>query len=324
LRKWKGARIVPIGFVLKNRLYGNLLFSETGQMNLTRLEAFVCVCTVGSFTGAADQLAITKSAASQHVAALERELGVQLLHRSTRRLTLTEAGTALLADAHALLEQARRLTDRTRTRAAELTGVLRLTSAEDTAAWVAPVIAEYVRLHPGMQVEYRPGDRLVDLVAEGMDLSVRATGRRDSSLRAAPLASFDIWCVASPDYVQRHGAPRQLAALASHAWIAFTPIPHPWTLHTRDGAQSVRLQRSLSTSSTAGGRALAIAGAGIFAAPSFALATEVAAGQLVRLLPGLKLPQVSLYAAWPGRHEPPMKTRAFIELAKARLRGPAG
>lgn len=315
---------MPTVVVLKNHLYEKLMFSKTGLMNLARLEAFVCVCTVGSFTRAAEHLAITKSATSQHVAALERELGVQLLHRSTRQLTLTEAGTALLTDARALLEQAQRLTDRTRDRAAGLTGVLRLTSAEDTAAWVAPVIAEYVRLHPGMQVEYRPGDRLVDLVAEGMDLSVRATGRRDSSLRAAPLATFDIWCVASPDYVHRQGAPRQLGGLASHTWIAFTPIPHPWTLHTRDGKHSVRLQRSLSTSSTAGGRALAIAGAGVFAAPSFALEAEVAAGQLVRLLPSLELPQVSLYAAWPGRHEPPMKTRAFIELTKARLRRSSG
>ena len=289
-------------------------------MNLVRLEVFVTVCSTGSFTRAADHLAITKSAASQHVAALERELGVQLLHRSTRSLTLTEAGTSLLEEAKALLQQAQRLTERTRQQAAQLTGVLRLTSSEDTASYVAPLIAEYVRLHPGMQVEYRPSDRLLDLVAEGMDLSLRTTGRRDSSLRAANLAEFDIWCVASPRYLQERGTPRRVADLAAHAWIAFTPIPHPWTLPTRDGKQSVRMQRTLSTSSTAGGRALALAGAGVFAAPEFTLDAEVAAGRLVRLLPTVKLPQVTLYAAWPGQREPPAKTRVFIELAKARLR----
>ncbi len=289
-------------------------------MKLTYLEAFVAVCTTGSFTRAAEHLGITKSAASQQVAALERELGVQLLHRSTRRHTLTESGESLLTDARALLEQAQRLAEKTRGQAAQLTGVLRLTSSDITATWVAPVIAEYVRLHPGMQVEYRPTDHLVDLAAEGMDLSVRATGRRDSSLRAAPLATFDVWCVASPDYLAAHGTPRQLAALASHVWIAFTPIPQPWRLRTRDGKQSVHLKRSLSTSSTAGGRALALAGAGVFGAPSLVFEREVDAGQLVRVLPQLKFPQVFLYAAWPGRHEPPLKTRAFIELAKARLR----
>lgn len=292
-------------------------------MKLTHLEAFVAVCTTGSFTRAAEHLAITKSAASQSVAALEKELGVQLLHRSTRRQTLTESGEALLVDARALLEQAARLAEKTRGQAARLTGVLRLASSDITATWVAPVIAEYMRLYPGMQVEYHPSDHLVDLVAEGIDLTVRATGRRDSSLRAAPLATFDVWCVASPDYLQERGTPRRLAELASHQWIAFTPIPQPWTLRTRDGDQSVHLNRSLSTSSTSGGRALAMAGAGVFGAPSLLVEHEVSAGRLVRVLPKLKFPQVFLYAAWPGKHEPPLKTRAFIELAKARLKTPS-
>lgn len=289
-------------------------------MNLARLEVFVTVCSTGSFTRAADQLSITKSAASQQVAALERELGVQLLHRSTRSLTLTEVGAGLLDEGRALLEQALRLTERTRHQTAQLTGVLRITSAEVTASLVAPVIAEYARRHPGMRVEYRPSDRLLDLVAEGLDLSLRTTGRRDSNLHAVNLAVSDVWCVASPGYLHERGAPRRLADLATHDWIAFTPIPHPWTLQTRDGKQSVRLRRTLSTSSTAGGRALAIAGAGVFGAPDFAVDADVVAGRLVRVLPAVKLPQITLYAAWPGLREPPTKTREFIELAKARLR----
>lgn len=292
--------------------------SKTEQMNLARLEAFVCVCDLGSFTATAEHLALTKSAVSQHVSALERELGVQLLHRSTRRLVVTDAGTTLLNEARALLEQAQQLYVRARGQAAQLTGVLRLTSAEDMATYVAPLVAAYVRRYPGMQVEYRPSDRLLDLVAEGMDLSLRTTLRRDSSLRAVSLAEFDVWCVAAPQYLHDRGTPRRLQDLASHDWIAFTLIPHPWTLQTRDGKQSVRLRRTIGTSSNAGGRALAMAGAGVYAAPSFALESEVAAGRLVRLLPTIKLPQVTLYVAWPGRGEPPAKTRAFIELAKMR------
>jgi DNA-binding transcriptional LysR family regulator len=294
--------------------------SDTEQMNLIRLEAFVTVCDLGSFTAAAEHLAITKSAVSQHVSTLERELGVQLLHRSTRRLAVTEAGSTLQHEGRALLEQAQRVSVRARGEAAQLTGVLRLTSAEDTASYVAPLVTEYLRLHPGMQVEYRPSDRLLDLVAEGMDLSLRTTLRRDSSLRAVNLAEFDVWCVAAPQYLHERGTPKRLDELASHAWIAFTLIPHPWTLQTRDGKRSVRLHRSLGTTSNAGGRALAVAGAGIFAAPSFGLEPEVAAGRLVRVLPTLRLPQVTLYVAWPGRGEPPSKTRAFIDLAKAQRR----
>ena len=292
-------------------------------MNLARLEAFVAVCEAGSFTLAAERLAIAKSAASQQVATLERELGVQLLHRSTRRLALTEAGARLLEEGRALLAQATQLAERTRGEAAQLTGVLRLTSAQDTASWVAPVIAEYVRRHPQMQVEYLPTDRIVDMVAEGVDLSLRTTGRRDSSLRAVTLATFDVWCVASPEYVQARGEPRRLADLAQHAWIAFTALASPWLLRTADGRHSVRLNRQLATSSAAGGRALAAAGAGIFAAPQFVIEPDIAAGRLVRVLPRVRLDEVSLYAAWAGRLEPPAKTRAFIELAKERLGRPA-
>src|SRR5690606_27574581 len=123
----------------------------------------------------------------------------------------------------------------------------------------------------------------------------------------------------SPQYLQARGTPRRLEDLASHAWIGFTAIRHPWTLQTRDGTQSVRMQRTVSTSSSAAGRALALAGSGVYAAPRFLLDAEVEAGRLVRILPKLKFPQVALYAAWPGRGEPPTKTREFIALAKARL-----
>ena len=137
-------------------------------MNLARLEIFVAVCTAGSFTRAAEQMAITKSAASQQVATLERELGVQLLHRSTRALAPTEAGATLLDEARALLAQAERLAERTRGRAAALTGVLRLTSAEDMAEtfaeWVllnAPTGPKFVNEDPHYDAPVT-GDRVVD------------------------------------------------------------------------------------------------------------------------------------------------------------------
>lgn len=110
--------------------------------------------------------------------------------------------------------------------------------------------------------------------------------------------------------------------LAEHEWIAFSQLPSPWSLRARVDRRdvSVRLRGRLSTSSTSAARALAVAGAGVMGAPDFTLRAEVEAGRLVRLFPNSKLPTVSLYAAWPGRMEPPAKTRAFIELAKARLR----
>lgn len=295
-------------------------------MELSRLRVFVAVTEARSFTLAAERLGLTKSAVSQQVSALERELGVQLLQRSTRQVAATQAGETFLADCRDLLARAEQAAERARGSHARLSGTLRVTSAADAAPMVAPLLAEYIALHPEMRIEYLPTDRLVDLVTEGVDVAVRTTGVRDSSLRATGLADVRIWCVASPSYIAAHGAPVRAEDLVRHAWIAFTALPGPWTLRCRTGRRVtvVRLHGRLSVSTGAGGRALAIAGAGIFAAPEFELRAEIAAGRLVRVLPTVQLPPVSLYVAWPGRLEPPAKTRAFIELAKRRMRGRSG
>jgi DNA-binding transcriptional LysR family regulator len=290
-------------------------------MQLERMRIAIAVAQAGSFTAAAERLALTKSAVSQAVAALERELGVQLLQRSTRRLAVTEAGEAFLADCRALLAHAEQVVERARARQGELSGLLRITSGVEVADLVAPVIAEYTARHPLVRVEYLPTDQLVDLVQENIDLSLRVTGVRDSSLRAAGLAEMQVWCVASPAYLEARGTPRRVEELAEHEWIAFTRLTHPWSMPFRVGRRdvAVRVHGRISTSASYAGRALALAGAGIFGAPEFALRADVEAGRLVRLFPDAQLPPLSLYVAWPGRIEPPARTRAFIELAKARL-----
>lgn len=292
-------------------------------MDLARLRIYAAVADAGSFTAAAERLSLTKSAVSQGVAALERELGVQLLQRSTRRLAITQAGEEFLIDCRKLLVHAGQVVERARARQGELSGLLRITSGVDSAVFVAPLIAEYTARHPLMRVEYLPTDQLVDLVKENIDVSLRVTGARDSSLRATGLADLQIWCVASPAYLERNGTPRRVEELAEHEWIAFTPIASPWSPTFRVGRRTVtvRTRGRISTSTSSGGRALAIAGAGIFGAPDFTLRPDIDAGRLVRLFPDAQLPPISLYAAWPGRMEPPARTRALIDLAKVRLRG---
>ena len=333
----RGTRILPPGIVLIKsliRIHCRVSLNnndrsqqpqaeETPLMELSRLGIFVSVADAGSFTAAAERLGLTKSAVSQSVAALERELGVQLLQRSTRRLAITPAGEAFLGDCRALLAHAGQVVERARDRQGELSGLLRITSSIETASFVAPVIAEYAARHPLMRVDYVATDELVDPVRESIDVSLRVTGARNSSLRATGLAEMSVWCVASPTYLQARGVPRRVEELAEHDWIAFSRIPTPWTLRCRVGRRevTVRLHGRLTASMSSAGRALALAGAGIFGAPDFMLRADVQAGRLERLLPDVRMPQVSLYAAWPGRMEPPAKTRAFIELAKARLRG---
>jgi DNA-binding transcriptional LysR family regulator len=292
-------------------------------ISLGRLAAFAAVAEAGSFTAAAERLNTTKSAVSQAVAVLERELGAQLLQRSTRKLAITEAGEAFLSDCRALLAGAEAAMERARTGRAQPSGTLRLTSPQGSAGMVARWIATYRERFPAMRVDYVPTDRKLDLIAEHFDLTIRIGPMADSGLRAVVLEELGVWTVAAASYLARHGTPRKPAELAGHEWIALSLLPAPWSINFERGGRKLRvkLRGSISVASTDAVLQLVIQGAGISAFPGTAdLRGEVAAGRLVRLLPGWTTGHMFLYAAYPGNIAPPAKTRAFIDLAKEALR----
>jgi DNA-binding transcriptional LysR family regulator len=269
----------------------------------------------------------TKSAVSQAVAVLERELGAQLLQRSTRKLAITEAGESFLADCRALLADAEAAIERARTGRAEPSGTLRLTSTQGMAAMVAGWIATYREHYPAMRVDYVPTDRRLDLIAERFDLTMRIGPMADSSLRAVVLEELELWTVAAPSYLARHGTPRKPAELARHEWTALSLLPSPWSIDFERGGRKVRVKtsRCISAASADAVLRLVIQGAGISAFPSEAdLRAEVAAGRLVRLFPGWTTRRMFLYAAYPGNIAAPAKTRAFIDLAKEAVRAEVG
>jgi len=291
-------------------------------ISLNRLAAFVGVAEAGSFTAAAERMDMTKSALSQAVAALERELGTQLLQRSTRKLAVTEAGESFLADCRALLAEAQAAVERARTGRAQPSGTLRLTSTEASAGTVAGWIHAYRQRYPHMRVDYVPTDRKLDLIAERFDLAIRIGRMVDSGLHAVVLEELDLWTVASPEYLARAGAPRKPADLSKHEWVALSFLPAPWTADytSRQGARlRVRLRGSVSAASNAAVLSLVLAGTGISAFPSLeSLKQEVDAGRLVRLFPGWTLQKLHHYAAYPGSVAPPAKTRAFIDLVRGK------
>jgi DNA-binding transcriptional LysR family regulator len=295
-------------------------------ISLARLAAFTAVADAGSFTAAAERLNTTKSAVSQAVAVIERDLGTQLLHRSTRKLAITEAGEAFLADCRALLSGAEAAMERARTGGARLSGTLRLTSPAGTAGLVAGWIAAYRVSFPALCVDYVPTDRKLDLIAERFDLTIRIGPMEDSGLRAVVLEELDIWTVAAPSYLARLDPPRKPLDLVQHEWIAFSLLPSPWSMdYERNGRKvRVRLRGSVAAASSDAVLHLVKKGAGIAAFPGTAdLRSEVAAGRLVRLLSGWKTARMYLYAAYPGGTALPAKTRAFIDLAKEAVRSAA-
>jgi DNA-binding transcriptional LysR family regulator len=297
---------------------------RTPAISLGRLVAFVAVAEAGSFTAAAERLNTTKSAVSQAVAVLERELGEQLLQRSTRKLAITEAGESFLADCRALLAAAEGVMERAHTGRAQPSGTLRLTSTQAMGGMVAGWIATYREHYPAMRVDFVPTDRRLDLIAERFDLTIRIGPMADSSLRAVVLEELELWTVAAPRYLARHGTPRNPRELVRHEWIALSLLPTPWSVDFVRGGRKLRVKTrgSISVASTEPLLRLVIEGAGISFFPSIAdVRAEVEAGRLVRLFPGWTTRRMFLYAAYPGSIAAPAKTRAFIDLAKEAVRG---
>jgi DNA-binding transcriptional LysR family regulator len=292
-------------------------------ISLGRLAAFTAVAEAGSFTAAAERLNTTKSAVSQAVTVLEKELGAQLLQRSTRKLAITEAGEAFLADCRTLLAGAEAAMERARTGRAQPSGTLRLTSTQGTAGMVAAWIAAYRERYPAMRIDYVATDQTLDLIAGRFDLTIRIGPMNDSRLRAVVLEELELWTVASPSYLARHGTPRKPADLSNHEWIALSLLSAPWSMDFMRGGQKLRvkLRGAVSAASSEAVLSLTLQGAGISAFPSTAdLRHEVEAGRLIRLCPGWTSMRLFLYAAYAGNVVAPAKTRAFIDLAKEKTR----
>lgn len=287
------------------------------------MEAFVRVVEAGSFVGAAERLAISTSSLSRQIAELEQHLGARLLNRTTRRLSLTESGQAYyercvtlladLAEAEAVAGQA----------AAQARGTIRLTCSHSMAEQtIAAAIAAFVAEHPAVHFDLSVSDRVVDLVDEGFDLAVRVGQIGSDRLVARRLGAMQTVLAAAPSYLNRCPALRVPADLAQHDVLtyAYAAAPRLWRFTAPDGAvHEVRVAGSLHANSGEALREAAVAGLGIINEPDFILAGALAAGQLVRLLPGYHGGGGDIWAVYPSRRHLSLKVRLFVDYIAARF-----
>lgn len=292
------------------------------DVNLNRLAVFVALVRAGSFTAAAERLSLTKAMVSQHLAKLEHELGVSLVARSTRRMTLTEAGEAFHADCVRLLAEAEAAVERVAAGRAAPQGILRITAPVNYGATVvAPALAGYLRRYQAVRAELVLDDGISDLIAGRFDLAIRGGPLRDSGLHAVRLTGFRQLLVAAPDYLAARGTPRKPGDLAAHDAVVLAVLPSPsqWCFTARNGvSRRVRLNARAQVGSAAAVHAMVLAGAGVAVLPDFMVDTDVTDGRLVHLLPGQRLPEGSFHAVYPS-HAPTAKLRAFIEYLRAQL-----
>lgn len=293
------------------------------HVDLNSLRIFAAVAEAGGFTAAAERLGMAKAKVSIHVRRLEKTLGAALFTRTTRRVTLTDAGRLLYRESRPHLQGIEETVNRLQPADGELSGTLRLSATVDHAEQVlAAAVAEFSALHPRLNIELRTSDRITDPVHEGIDIAIRLGWLRDSSLRAVKLGEVEQQIFAAPAYLERSGWPAHPDELAGHDWIALTLLPSPltWWFTNAEGMQRrVQTSARLRVDSAVALRALLREGAGLSALDEFSARADVESGRLARVLSDWTLPRAGLYAVYPpGRHLP-AKVRTFIDFYRQRL-----
>ena len=291
--------------------------------HLGAIRTFIEIADQGSLTGAADTLNLSRAMVSRHLRGLEQWLGVRLLHRTTRRVSLSDAGQEALPRLRQMLDLAGDLQAVSGARRAAPTGKLRITTSLSFAmACLTQAIVEFQRLHPRITVDLLTVDRAVDLVAERIDLAVRITNRLDDGVVARRLASCRSVLCASPAYLAQHGQPQQPADLAAHACIthAFgSRAEYRLAQGGRVVAQAVA--GPLSGNETAVVRQAALAGAGIAMLPTYFVGDDLARGSLVRVLPAHEPEALGIHAIYLSRQHQPLPLKLLIDFLADRFGG---
>jgi DNA-binding transcriptional LysR family regulator len=280
------------------------------------MRAFAAVVDAGSFVGAADALDLSKAAISRQVADLESRLGVRLLNRTTRRLSLTEEGEVFYARAKDLLGSLEEMESEVVARSGQAVGTLKVTAPVSFGLLqLAPLWPGFMAKHPLVRLEVMLADRFVDLVEEGVDLAVRIARLESSSLVSRKLSSTRLVLCASPRYLKKHGRPRHPSELAQHAVIAYSllSVGDDWQFTGPEGLVQVRVAPRMRTNSGDTCRAAALGHEGIVLEPSFMVADDLAAGSLVQLLPEYRSLELGIYAVYPSRKFVAPKVRALID-----------
>ncbi len=294
-------------------------------MDLNDIVVFAKVAETKSFTGAADALGLPKSTVSRKLAQLEERLGVRLVQRTTRKLALTDIGEAYYERCKGIVLDVLAAEQLVTDMQATPRGRLRVTSSVDfSTLYLGAIVAEFLALHPEINVEIEATERVVDLIEEGFDVAVRFGPMPESTLIARRLCAVSLLLCASPAYLAK-GAPKTIEELDSYDHVLFTPGSRNQTWMLYNGEQSHEFGRPARFASNAYGavREVALAGGGIALLSDFMIAGDLASGALVRVLPEWQTRPTEIHAVYPARQNLPPRLTLFLDhLAKALARPP--
>ncbi len=289
---------------------------------LRGMQVLVRTMDLGSLSAAARELGTTQPTVSKIVAALERELAVRLIERTTTRLTPTEAGRRFYDHARRILDAYAEARADARGLTEQVAGLLRVNAPQGFGEMHLNAIAQrFVALHPDVELELILNDRYVDLVEEGVDLAVRLGGQLPPSAVARTLATSPRYFVASPTYLKQHGAIRRIEDLERHQLIRFAWLESGTRVEVSgpDGPRQIELRGRFSINSALAIRQAVRDGLGPAMAPAWLVQDLIEEGRLVRVLPRWQAPGQTLRIVYPSRRYQPMRVRAFMRYLEDEL-----
>ncbi len=290
---------------------------------LTATRVFVTVVEQGSLTQAANALDMSTAMVSRYLAALETWLNARLLHRTTRRISLTEAGQSALASCRQMLDLAEDMQSLAGAAGREASGRLRLASSQSFAeSQLAAVLVEFQHLHPKVQLSLMIAERAVDLAAERIDLAVRVTNTLEPTLISRRLATCRSVVCASPAYLKANGTPRRAIDLRQHRCLSHALVSTAqFRLGQGSTASDLAGIESFSSNETSVLRSAVLAGAGIGILPTYLAGADLRTGRLKQVLPSMELETMGVHAIYLSRQHLPLALRLLIDFLALRFGG---
>jgi len=293
---------------------------------LTAMETFVCVVESGSFSGGARLLNVGQPAVSKSIAQLEERLGVRLLVRSTRGLLPTQAGDVFYERAKRAIEEADEAERAAKGSAASLSGRLRVSAATTFARLhIVPHLATFLDMHPDLTIDVVLSDENIDLLANGVDVSLRMGKLNDSGMTARKIAQGRRQVIGTPRYFERYGEPLHPAELVSHQAIVHSQGVggDSWSFNRDNAETSVAVSGRLCVTAAEGVRAAVLAHMGIVVASEWMFRPELISGEVQTVLSGWELPLVDLWAVFPTGRLASAKAKAFVSFVETVMNGVA-
>jgi DNA-binding transcriptional LysR family regulator len=288
------------------------------------MRAFAAVISEGSFKGGAERLQLSPALISKYVSHLGNRISVRLINRTTRSLSITEAGKVYYHRCLQLLDEFEELDAAVQDSSGQPKGNIRITAPRTFGEmFLSAAISDFLKKYPDVSVHMDLKDRYVDIVDEGFDLAVRIGALEDSSLFARKIGETEIVICASPDYLARAGAPQIPTELTGFDCIVDTNLRHPsvWPFMDDGKPVQVKVRARMQVNSALASRQAALSGAGIALIPSFAIGADLSEGRLTKLLEDFQVPSIGIYTLYPHNRHLASKIRVFVDFLAKRVGG---